>query len=510
MLPTKILLNLKRFCCSSFSSKYFAVAAIFTSLIMLTIYLKNSVQEMKFDTNHRTRYKNVEDKWKPTIYTNHDLLGSSNTQSKDRNHISSDESYEKQLREHVLMQSAKDGPWYMYNELSNRTKDPHTYFDVFPSMVQYTDVLDFEAKNIKNNFPIAFSHLIHKHFAIFEVFLSLYFRPNNYHCIHLDSKSPVEVRKVISNLVASYSKKTISGAIFMIPHNESLSVGWGEGNMLEADLKCMKKLLEFKDNGKTIWWYLLSIAGTELPTKSYWKFHQTLSQTLSQHDSSVESQPVTSQFWPRFSEKQLSLRRQVGIENGEAIYEFELVYDNKTNTNITFQMFKGTRNVILSAKDAEFICYHPLSKFMYDWILQAFIPDEHFYATVIRMNVNKINNQITQNKKGKIVRYHGGVNFTEGNTLHGICPRYTLWYCDGCHGQCIRWICNLNRRDLEKIQEEETDCLIANKFNFEVDPSVVSTHLINLLSKVSKEIFGTDNNNWYLSYLKKILDIMLE
>ena len=94
--------------------------------------------------------------------------------------------------------------------------------------------------------------------------------------------------------------------------------------------------------------------------------------------------------------------------------------------------------------------------------------------------------------------------------MHGICPRYTLWYCDGCYGQCIRWICNFNRRDLEKIQEKETDCLIANKFNFEVDPSVVSTHLMNLLSKVSKEIFGTDNNNWYLSYLKKILDIMLE
>ena len=225
---------------------------------------------------------------------------------------------------------------------------------------------------------------------------------------------------------------------------------------------------------------------------------------------SADKTADTSQFWPRFSQNQLSLRRQVGIENGEAIYEFELVYDNKTNTNITFQMFKGTRNVVLSAKDAEFICYHPLSKFMYDWILQTFVPDEHFYATVIRMNVNKTSNQITQNKKGKIVKYHGGVNFTEGNTLHGICPRYTLWHCGGCHGQCIRVICNLNRLDLEKIQEEKTDCLIANKFNFEVDPSAISEHFISLLSRVSKEIFSSDENNWYFTYLKKIVDIMLE
>ena len=167
MLQNIILFNLKRFFCSVFASKYLTAAVIFTSFIMLTIYLRNGAQEVKFNTNYRARYKNVQNEWKPPIYTNQNLPDSLITSSKDRSYKNSDISYDKKLRQHILMQSAKNGPWYMYNELSNRTKDSHTYFDVFPSMVQYNNVLDFEAKNIKHNFPIAFSHLIHKHFTLF-------------------------------------------------------------------------------------------------------------------------------------------------------------------------------------------------------------------------------------------------------------------------------------------------------------------------------------------------------
>ena len=508
MVSNDFLIGFKKSIFSIFNSKFFAIAVIFNSFMILTIYLKSGSDNIE---NGKIYLQSFESKWNVPILNRFDrnLLSSSLGLSESIYDISSDNGFQKQLNQHMLMQSTKNGPWYMFNELQNRTKDNKHYFDIFPAMVQFDDVLNFEERNLENNFPIAFSHLIHKHFAVLEVFLSLYFRPNNFHCIHLDARSPEEVRNVISNLVKIYSRKRNKGAIFMIPLNESLSVGWGEASMLEADLKCIKKLLEFKENGKTAWRYLLSVAGTELPTRSYWKFHRKLSQTLGEHDSSVESQPVTSQFWSRFSEKQLSVRREVGVENGETLYEFDLVYNNATKTNISFQMFKGTRNVILSAKDAEFICYHPVSKFMYEWIIQAYVPDEHFYATIIRMQVDS-DNQITQNKKGKIIKYHGGVNFTEGNTLNGICPRYTLWYCDGCHGECIRWICNLNRRDLEKIQEEETECLIVNKFNFEVDPSVVTFHLLNLISTISKEIFQNDNNKWYFLYIKKIANIMLE
>ena len=36
--------------------------------------------------------------------------------------------------------------------------------------------------------PMAFSFALHQHLTIFEMFLSLYFRPEDFYCIHLDSK----------------------------------------------------------------------------------------------------------------------------------------------------------------------------------------------------------------------------------------------------------------------------------------------------------------------------------
>ena len=511
MLPNHNFLEFSRSSNFKLVSKIFTIVVIFNAFMMLTIYLVNGSNDIKFDTYYSKSSmtkKIAKSLISTSINSSFIVKAPPLVKNQVSKNITNNRLFTEHLRKHILMQSRKNGPWYMFHELVKRTKHYENYFDIFPAMVLHNDVLEFEARNIKNHFPLAFSHLIHKHVAILEVFLSLYFRPNNFHCIHLDSRSPMEVRNVVSNLVKSYSRKSQKGSIFLIPQNESFSVGWGEGSMLAADLTCIKKLLEFKENGKTAWWYLFSVAGTELPTRSYWKFHQKLSQTLGRHDSSVESQPVASQFWSRFSTKQISARRNVGVENGDNQYEFELNYNK--DTNITFQVFKGTRNVILSAKDAEFLCYHPLSNILYNWFLQGYVPDEHFYATMIRFKVDTNTNKITQNTKGKIVRYHGGVNFTEGNTLHGICPRYTLWYCDGCHGQCIRWICNFNRLDLEKIKEEETECLIANKFNFEVDPSSVSLHMMNVVLKVSKEIFHSEMNNWYLSYIKKIVNIMLE
>ena len=328
-------------------------------------------------------------------------------------------------------------------------------------------------KHIRDPFALAFSHLVHKDIAILEVFLALYFRPNNFHCIHLDAKVNSRIRKMVSNLVNCYSKKAQNGAIFLIAENESIDVVWGETTMLTADIKCINELLKYTEDKSTSWRYSLSLAGTELPTKSYRMFHNTISQALGKDDSSVESMliPFPSNKWHRLTKRQRTMAYNfIPIKNSaNNVY---LSY-NRTK-NITFQVFKGMRNVILSVKDAKFIINHPISKLVYDWFQKGSYTEEHFYATMVRFKVDPDTKLISQNTKLKIIRDHEGLNITEGNTLHGLCPRYTNWVYEKCEetckGQCILSIGNFNRRDRHMRMVENTECLMLNKFNLEVDP----------------------------------------
>ena len=81
-----------------------------------------------------------------------------------------------------------------------------------------------EFRNLKSAYSIAFSHLLHKDIAIYEAFLSVYFRPNNFYCIHIDKESKDKVWKAVQGLVKCYSEKMIHGKIFLIDKKDSLKV----------------------------------------------------------------------------------------------------------------------------------------------------------------------------------------------------------------------------------------------------------------------------------------------
>ena len=59
-----------------------------------------------------------------------------------------------------------------------------------------------------------------------------------------------------------------------------------------------------------------------------------------------------------------------------------------------------------------------------------------------------------------------------------------------CKGKYIHLICNFARGDLAKISESNTHCLVANKFNTEVDDLVVRKHFMNVLHKSKRESVG--------------------
>lgn len=158
---------------------------------------------------------------------------------------------------------------------------------------------------------------------------------------------------------------------------------------------------------------------------------------------------------------------------------YERTMNLKSPPPYNMTIYKGWKNVILSRNFSTFVLTHPVAKTFREWTKDMEIPDEEFFATLARItNVAKIDKE-----DGNYL-----VKQTHVKALPikaGLCTRITLWDTAEdyrCYGQTIRNICHLSSRDLDFVmqknvlvkdgveeEEERQDCLVANKFNLEVD-----------------------------------------
>ena len=390
--------------------------------------------------------------------------------------------------------------WYDDQMVISRTSDCEKYFK------QFVPVAGVDEKYLlyenSSNAPLAFSHLVHTQSAILEVFLAMYFRPNNFYCIHVDKKSNKIFKKAITNLINCYSHKTKHGKIFILSKTDSFSVDWGENTMLKADLKCLSKLLALNhQRSRAIRWsHSVSMAGSELPIVTYSTFSNTIDRKLGPNLSSVESFRMPKGNYFRISKEQMKNRKLfLDGRQKDNVFELSIPLNQRVNSTTTrissinqtiqFKLFKGIRYVILSFEDADFLLNHKVARALLQWISKGSFTEEHFYSTAIRFRKDRNDPYyMTQNLSAKKIRKNsGGITFTNGNTLHGICPRFTNWDCVDCFGECLNAICNFNIKDLDHIADNSTECLIANKFNLNVDPSAVSHQWIKILRMMRKE-----------------------
>lgn len=119
--------------------------------------------------------------------------------------------------------------------------------------------------------PLAFAYTVHKDIGILEAFLSLYFRPMDAHCIHVDAKADMGIYKTVQSIVRCYNEVFPESLVFI--SRQSIPVFWGKGgSMMEADIICYRELISRSNK----WKYVSNVAGTELPFVSIQRFRQKL------------------------------------------------------------------------------------------------------------------------------------------------------------------------------------------------------------------------------------------
>lgn len=319
----------------------------------------------------------------------------------------------------------------------NRTHDCVSYFEQFP--VKAVQNVDYDPE-----FPMAFSIIVHKEIAIFELFLSLIYRPHNFYCIYVDKKVPTEVYKAVESLVTCYQNMFKVNTIFIVESRNPIF--WGHYSILQADLNCLERL----DLMDSKWKYFMNTAGTELPNVAYSTFESTAKQANGL--SLMESYPLEKQQQYRI--ERYHIFRRFGAKKYDLIWHATKFVLPPPPAGI--KIFKGVKNVLISRRFASFALYHPIAQQFRDWLEDVGVPDEIYFQSL--RSVGPIGEDNLTSPQGWTV-----------DTEKYPIPRYTEWQNDNklCYGKTIRWLCNFGVLDLSRVWE--SSALMINKFNLEVD-----------------------------------------
>ena len=136
--------------------------------------------------------------------------------------------------------------------------DNHTYRQMTSNCARFKvdrGYIDSPITEIERDFPLAYSIIAYKQVEQIERLLRAIYRPQNFYCIHLDSKTFQD------DVITMMSIANCFPNVFM--SSRSVDVKWGEFSVLEAELVCMKDLWEKKG-----WKYFINLTGQEFPLKT--------------------------------------------------------------------------------------------------------------------------------------------------------------------------------------------------------------------------------------------------
>ena len=114
----------------------------------------------------------------------------------------------------------------------------------------------------EERFTLAFSILMYRDVEQVERLLRVVYRPQNYYCIHVDSKSEKDIYNRMEYIASCFTN------VFMC--SVRFKVEWGAFSVLQPEVQCMKQLLLYR------WLYFINLTGMEFPLRTNWELVQIL------------------------------------------------------------------------------------------------------------------------------------------------------------------------------------------------------------------------------------------
>ncbi|TRY94588.1 hypothetical protein DNTS_015801 [Danionella cerebrum] len=315
----------------------------------------------------------------------------------------------------------------------NATKD-------CPTFIQVRGFLTKPLSAEEEDFPIAYSMVIHEKIEMFERLLKAIYAPQNVYCIHVDKKSPQNFQDAVRAIASCLTN------VFVVSKQES--VIYASWSRVQADLNCMKELSEMMVQ----WRYLLNTCGTDFPIKTNAEMVRSLKYLNGKNN--LESEMVEGKRW----------RWEYHFNVTNTIIRTDV---RKSKPPINSPIFSGNAYFVVSREFVDYIFRSKSVQGLMEWMKDTYSPDEHLWATLQRMpsvpGSNPSDSKYSQSDMNAIARlvkwsYHEG----DINSGAPYSP---------CTGTYRHAVCVYGAGDLKWIVRQHH--LLANKFDPGVDNAAI-------------------------------------
>lgn len=273
-------------------------------------------------------------------------------------------------------------------------------------------------------FPLAYSIVLYKEAVQVENLLRAIYRPHNYYCIHVDRSS--------NPLVISDIRAIVRCLPNVIVASRLVDVEWGKFSETEAELVCMRDLLQkYKD-----WKYFINLTGQEYPLKTNLQIVRILQAFKGANDiAGVRSREY--EFRTKFVFVNFRPRQKKG----------------PPPHNITVS--KGSIHITASRGYVNFLLNDRRAQDFTNWVKDTRNPDETLFTS------------LNHNPHLKVPGSFAGSNIEKKPFI----SRHKLWRNvnpQSCHGKWLRSVCVFGPGDLRGLTN--TIKLFANKFEWAFKP----------------------------------------
>ncbi|XP_068104697.1 beta-1,3-galactosyl-O-glycosyl-glycoprotein beta-1,6-N-acetylglucosaminyltransferase 4-like [Hyperolius riggenbachi] len=306
------------------------------------------------------------------------------------------------------------------------------------------------------DFPIAYSLVVHKDAINIERLLRTIYSPSNVYCIHYDLKSTSEFQKAMSNLASCFPNVFIASKLE--------NVIYAHVSRLQADLNCLSDLL----SSPVQWKYVINLCGQDMPLKSNYELVSELKK-LDGKNMLETSKP------PEQKKERYTFHHEIQYFLGSDYVKMPI----KTSTQKTpppagIEIYIGSAYFVLSRSFIQYIIGNPLVAEFLEWSKDTYSPDEHFWATLVRV----------PGVPGEVPRTQGDITDLDSKT------RLVKWsYLEEslyppCTGSHIRSVCIYGAAELRWLIK--SGHWFGNKFDPKVDPILIKC-LIEKIEEMQKD-----------------------
>ncbi|XP_029365787.1 beta-1,3-galactosyl-O-glycosyl-glycoprotein beta-1,6-N-acetylglucosaminyltransferase [Echeneis naucrates] len=295
----------------------------------------------------------------------------------------------------------------------------------------------------EEDFPLAYSIVVHHKVQNFERLLRAIYAPHNIYCVHVDKKSEPTVFSSIMAITSCFPN------VFMASH--PVSVVYAAWPRVQADLNCMADLY----NASTKWKYFLNLCGQDFPLKTNLEIVRVLRSLKGMNSLESEKMPDAKKWRVTNSHKIVDGRIQ---GTGKA----------KDPPPFNLPILSGNAYMVVSRGYIRSVLEDKRVLALIDWAKDTYSPDEFLWATIQRIpgvpGSSWPNTKFDMSDMNAIARlvkweWHEG---SEG-IQDAVYPK--------CQGQHVRSICVYGAGDLNWMLQQHH--LFANKFDTDTDPIAV-------------------------------------